>query len=97
MNTTHTRTSETAAFDRSRELFLDEMLDETQVEREYGLKVGFLRAKRLRGGGPEFTKAGRSVRYRRRAILNYLNANTRQSTTVADAADGARWRPFRNR
>lgn len=77
-------------FDRSRELFLDEMLDERQVEQEYGFKVGFLRAKRLRGGGPEFLKAGRSVRYRRRAILAYLNANTMQSTTVAGSADGAR-------
>lgn len=84
------RILEAEPFDRLRELFLDETLGENQVEREYGLKVGFLRAKRLRGGGPEFTKAGRSVKYQRRAILDYLKANTRQSTTVAGAKDGSR-------
>ncbi len=89
MNAHYGRMKQAEPFDRLRELFLDETLDENQVEREYGLKVGFLRAKRLRGGGPEFTKAGRSVRYQRRAILDYLKTNTRQSTTAPGVTGGA--------
>ncbi len=72
-------------FDTARERFLVELLDERQVERDYGLKVGFLRKYRLCGGGPVFVKAGRSIRYSRRAILAYIESNTVASTTEVTA------------
>ena len=44
--------AETAAgsFDLEREVYLNRRLAESEVEDEFGLKVGFLRARRLRGG-----------------------------------------------
>lgn len=73
------------AFDRVREQFMNELLDEREVEQEYGLRVGFLRAKRLHGGGPHYCKCGRSVRYVRRSVLEFIQANTVSHTTEADA------------
>jgi hypothetical protein len=35
---------------------------------------------RVYGRGPEFTKAGRMIRYRGSALQRYIDANTRTST-----------------
>jgi hypothetical protein len=72
-----------AGFDRERELFLDAAISEKQVEAEYGLTMAFLRAKRLHGGGPDYAKVGRSVKYQRRAILAYLKANTARPSAAS--------------
>ena len=51
-----------------------------------GVSVRTLQAWRVRGEGPHFYKAGRSVRYQRRELLAFQQARTFSSTTEADDA-----------
>ena len=53
--------------------WLDEAIDTPTVSRLTGIPVCTLTTWRCRGGGPRFLKLGRSVRYRRRAVLGWMN------------------------
>ncbi len=67
--------------------WLDEATDTAGASRITGDPVKTLETKRVRGGGPEFIKLGKSVRYTRRACFEYLAAGRRRSTS--DPGDGA--------
>ena len=63
----------------------DAALNENQAAEFLGQSVRTLQAWRVRGGGPTFVKIGRSVRYRRRVLVEFLERNSVNSTTEADA------------
>lgn len=52
--------------------WLDEAIDTPAVAEITGVSIKTLNTWRCRGGGPRFLKLGRSVRYRRRAVLQWL-------------------------
>lgn len=54
--------------------WLDEAIDTPEVSRLTGVPVCTLTTWRCRGGGPRFLKYGKSVRYRRRAVLGWMDA-----------------------
>lgn len=58
-----------------------ETFDEREAYRKYKIPVRTLQGLRLRGGGPEYIKRGRSVRYRRKAFEQWLDSCTRKSTS----------------
>jgi len=64
---------------------LDAALNENQAAEILGLSVRTLQAWRVRGGGPNFVKAGRAVRYQRRELADFQKSHTVSSTTDADA------------
>lgn len=49
-----------------------ELLNESEVDQQYGLSRPWLRRCRLEHRGPRFIKMGRMVRYRRKDIEAYL-------------------------
>jgi excisionase family DNA binding protein len=49
--------------------------------------VRTLQAERVRGGGCPFVKIGRSVRYRRSDVLQFIEQSIVTSTTEADARE----------
>jgi predicted DNA-binding transcriptional regulator AlpA len=63
----------------------DAALNENQAAEFLGLSVRTLQAWRVRGGGPRYTKIGRSVRYQRRELVAFQQSHTVSSTTEADA------------
>jgi hypothetical protein len=64
--------------------------NENQAATFLGVSARTLQAWRVRGGGPEYVKMGRTVRYQRRALISYQEAHTVSSTTEADAKEGGR-------
>ena len=52
--------------------WLDEAIDTPTVSQMTGVPTCTLTTWRCRGGGPRFLKLGKSVRYRRRAVLNWM-------------------------
>ncbi len=54
--------------------WLDEAIDTPAVSKLTGVPVCTLTTWRCRGGGPRFLKYGKSVRYRRRAVLGWMDA-----------------------
>jgi hypothetical protein len=64
---------------------LDEMLTEKEAAQLRRQSVRTLQAERLRGDGCRFVKLGRSVRYRRRDVLEFIESNLRTSTTGPEA------------
>lgn len=54
--------------------WLDEAVDTRSVSRMTGVPVCTLNTWRCRGGGPNFLKYGKSVRYRRRAVLEWMTS-----------------------
>ena len=48
-----------------------------------GIKPSTLEVWRCRGEGPTFLKIGRSVRYRKSDLLDFLEKSVRQSTSQA--------------
>ena len=52
--------------------WLDEAIDTPSVSQMTGVPTCTLTTWRCRGGGPRFLKLGKSVRYRRRAVLNWM-------------------------
>lgn len=46
-----------------------------------GVSLSWLAKSRLRGDGPRFVKIGRSVRYPRSSVLEYIKSRTRASTS----------------
>jgi len=55
---------------------LDELLAEQRAAQLLGLSTRTLQAWRVKGYGPAFIRAGRAVRYRRRDLLDWMDANT---------------------
>jgi hypothetical protein len=64
---------------------LDAALNKNQAATFLGYSVRTLQAWRVRGGGPRYVKAGRSVRYQRRALIGFQRTHTVTSTSEADA------------
>jgi Helix-turn-helix domain len=58
---------------------------EMQAANFLGISVRTLQAWRVRGGGPPYVKIGRTVRYQRRALIEFQRVHTVSSTTEADA------------
>jgi Helix-turn-helix domain len=54
----------------------DALLVETHAAQLLNLSARTLQAWRLTSRGPAFVRAGRSVRYRRRDLLAWIDANT---------------------
>lgn len=59
----------------------DTLLTEAQAADHLSISMRTLQAWRVRGGGPVFIRAGRSIRYRRRDLLDWVEANAATSTS----------------
>jgi hypothetical protein len=66
---------------------IEGLLTEAEAARLRRQSIRTLQAERLRGDGCPFVKLGRSVRYRRRDLLQFIAANVKTSTTEAPARD----------
>ena len=65
---------------------LDNLLPETEAARVLGFSVRTLQGWRVKGGGPRFVKVGRrAVRYRRRDLIAWTEANLCANTSEATA------------
>ena len=53
--------------------WLDEAIDTPAVSQLTGIPICTLTTWRCRGGGPRYLKYGKSVRYRRRAVLGWMD------------------------
>ena len=67
----------------------DALLAEAQAARLLNLSVRTLQAWRTKRSGPSFVRAGRAIRYRRRDLYAWMDANT-VSSTCPDVALGRR-------
>jgi len=64
--------------------YLDRLMDEREAAGLLCYSVRALQNWRVRGGGPRFVKvSGRSVRYRRRDLLAWIEERTRSNTSEA--------------
>jgi hypothetical protein len=62
----------------------DALLTEIEAADLLRLSIRTLQAWRARGYGPPFVRAGRAIRYRRRDLVAWVNANSvRPSSTLA--------------
>jgi hypothetical protein len=61
----------------------DELLTEMHAADSLRLSVRTLQAWRTKGFGPAFVRAGRAVRYRRRDLITWIEANTVSPTHAA--------------
>ena len=61
--------------------WLDEAVDVHEASQITGTPVATLETLRVRGGGPEFIKRGKSVRYTRRACFSHNAVGRRRSTS----------------
>jgi predicted DNA-binding transcriptional regulator AlpA len=66
----------------------DALLDEAQAAELLSLSSRTLQAWRLNGSGPSFVRAGRAVRYRRRDLLAWMDANT---VSPAPSSSAPKW------
>ena len=60
--------------------WLDAAVDDAEASRITGLSKAALATRRCRGGGPFFIKDGKSVRYLRRDLLEWLYKRRVRST-----------------
>lgn len=60
----------------------DVLLTEQQTAILLGVSVRGLQGWRLRGGGPQYVKCGRLVRYRRCDLLHWMDARTVCNTSM---------------
>jgi predicted DNA-binding transcriptional regulator AlpA len=60
---------------------LEPLLDEVEISRLFGRAIPTLQKDRLHGDGPPFIKIGRLVRYRPSSVQEWLDKQTRQSTS----------------
>lgn len=59
----------------------------TQTAADYlGLRPVTLEAWRTRGGGPEYVRLGRAIRYDMAALDRFIEANSERSTSERNAA-----------
>jgi helix-turn-helix protein len=61
--------------------YLDGFIDETQAADFLCQSVRTLQKWRVTGYGPKFFKSGRSIRYRRRMLLDWADTRQRSSTS----------------
>ena len=61
--------------------YLDGFINETHAADFLCQSIRTIQKWRVTGFGPKFYKSGRSVRYRRRDLLEWGNARNRQSTS----------------
>ena len=59
----------------------NQCLDEREAARLLAHPVRTLQAWRYRGGGPKFVKFSRSVRYRLRDLIEWMDSSTREHTS----------------
>jgi predicted DNA-binding transcriptional regulator AlpA len=71
----------TAPIERSGSLLPEPLLTPEQTAKLLSASVSWLAKARLRGDGPRYVKIGRSVRYPRSYVLEYLRLRTRSSTS----------------
>ena len=67
--------------DRSGTSLPEPLLTPPQTGKLLGVSDSWLAKARLRGDGPRYVKIGRSVRYPRSYVLEYLRLRTRSSTS----------------
>lgn len=60
---------------------MEKLLNEKEVEKIFGIKRSCLQKWRCLGGGPNYIKIGRSVRYRPSDIENFIHEHQRISTS----------------
>jgi predicted DNA-binding transcriptional regulator AlpA len=66
--------------------YLDRLIAERQAAEFLGYSVRALQNWRVRGGGPRFVKvSGRSVRYRRRDLIEWVERRLRWNTSELGA------------
>ncbi|MEQ8708989.1 MAG: DNA-binding protein [Rhodospirillales bacterium] len=62
--------------------YLDRMINENEAADFIGYTTRALQGWRLKGGGPRFIKvSSRSIRYRRRDLIEWADARLRSSTS----------------
>lgn len=62
------------------------LLTTPQAANQLGLKPETLEVWRLKGGGPEYVKLGKAVRYSQEAIDKFIVSHTRTNTSqIAEA------------
>lgn len=73
----------------------DELIRTPQVAECLGVSTSYLQKGRTNGTGPDFIRLGRSVRYRRREVQDWLERKMRSSTRTGYALriDGERTMP----
>lgn len=62
-----------------------ELVDENEASVLLAVSVRSLQTWRVSGGGPDYVKLGRAVRYRRSDLLAWIAANTRRSTSATSS------------
>ena len=67
--------------ERAATLLTEQLLTAPQTARELRVSDSWLAKARLRGDGPRYVKIGRSVRYPKSYVLEYLRLRTRSSTS----------------
>jgi Helix-turn-helix domain len=67
----------------SRNVDLDSLLTESEASDFLKISVRTIQAWRLRVAGPPFVHVGRAVRYRRRDLITWIEANTVSPMGVA--------------
>jgi hypothetical protein len=60
---------------------LDAAMDEYRAAEFLSISARTLQAWRVRGGGPRFLRLGRAIRYRRRDLVAFQEANIVSSTS----------------
>jgi len=58
-----------------------ELLNESAVAKQLGCQVKTLQAWRCRGGGPEFVRVGRLIRYNPNSVVAWVESRTARSTS----------------
>jgi len=67
--------------ERSVTALIDQLLTPPQTGNLLGVSDSWLAKARLRGDGPRYVKVGRSVRYPKLYVQDYLRLRTRNSTS----------------
>lgn len=90
-----TRTSYDISSATAAPLPAPKFLTEKQVAAEYSLSRSFLQKRRLKGGGPLYSGAGRAIRYAREDVDAWFANNRRASTSDTPSASAGKSRSKR--
>ena len=63
--------------------YLDGLIDEAKAADFLCQSVRTIQKWRVTGFGPKFCKSGRSIRYRRRDLMEWINSRRRGSTSAS--------------